>query len=178
MQNLEKQVGQIFKMLEKIEGRQIKDECQLADLAKGVDFITQKFDECEKDRREKDAVTATLQSELNSAGMKVEDLEKKVDRQEQYSRGNCILIHRLKEEKNDSTDDRVLKLFREELNEDLLLVDLDRTHRIREKRDSNSKPRPVFVKFARYNIRENVFKSKKYLKGKILLLHNLLLGTE
>ena len=80
MQNLEKQVGQIFKMLEKTEDRQIKGECQLTDLAKGVDFITQKFDEYEKDRREKDAVTATLQSELNSAGMKVEDLEKKVDR--------------------------------------------------------------------------------------------------
>ena len=148
MQNLEKQVGQIFKMLEKTEDCQIKGECQLTDLAKGVDFITQKFDEYEKDRREKDAITATLQNELKSASMKVEDLEKKMERQEQYSRRNCILIHVLKEEKNKSTDDRVLKLFREELNEDILLVDLDRTHRIREKRDSSSKPRPVIVKFA------------------------------
>ena len=39
-------------------------------------------------------------------------------RQEQYSRKNCILTHGLKEEKNESTDDRALKLFREELNED------------------------------------------------------------
>ena len=46
MQNLEKQVGQIFKMLKKTE-----------------------------DRSEKDAIIATLQSELNSASMKVEDLE-------------------------------------------------------------------------------------------------------
>ena len=36
MQNLEKQVGQIFKMLEKTEDRQIKGECQLIDLAKVV----------------------------------------------------------------------------------------------------------------------------------------------
>ena len=49
MQNLEKQVGQIFKMLEKTEDRQIQGECQLTDLAKGVDFKTQKFDEYEKD---------------------------------------------------------------------------------------------------------------------------------
>ena len=28
----------------------------------------------------------------------------------------------------------VLKLFREELNEDVLLVDLDRTHKIRKKK--------------------------------------------
>ena len=161
MHNLEKQVGQIFKMLQKTEDRLIKGECQLTDLAKGVDFITQKFDEYEKDQREKDAIIATLQNELKNANIKVEDLEKKMERQEQYSRRNCILIHGLKEEKNESTDDRVLKLFREELNEDVLLVDLDRTHRIGKKRDSCSKLRPVIVKLARYNIREKVFKSKK-----------------
>ena len=83
MQNLEKQVGQIFKMLVKTEDSQIKSQCQLTDLAKGIDFITQKFDEYEKDRREKDAIIATLQSELKSASMKVEDLEKKIDRREQ-----------------------------------------------------------------------------------------------
>ena len=47
----------------------------------------------------------------------------------------------------ESTHDRVLKLFREELNEDELL-DLDRTHRIGKKKVSSSKPSPVIVKFA------------------------------
>ena len=89
-----------------------------------------------------------------------------MDRQEQYSRRNCILIHGLKDEKNESTDDRVMKLFREELYEDVLLVDFDRTHRIREKRDANSKPRPVIEKFAQYNIREKFFKSKEMTQGK------------
>ena len=46
-------------------------------------------------------------------------------------------------------------------NEDELLVDLDRTHRIGEKKDSNSKPRLVNVKFSRYNIREKFLKVKK-----------------
>ena len=77
MHNLEKQVRQIFKMLEKTNDSQIKGECKLTDLAKGVEFITQKFDEYEKDRREKDSIIATLQNELKSASMKVEDLEKK-----------------------------------------------------------------------------------------------------
>ena len=158
MRNLEKQVGQILRMVEKTEDSQIKGECQLTDLAKGVEFITQKFDEHEKDRREKDAIIATLQNELKSASMKVEDLE--MEKQEQYSRRNSILIHGLKEEKSESTDDRILKLFREELNEKVLLTALDRTHRIRKNRDSSSKPRPVILKFARYNIREKVFISK------------------
>ena len=147
-------------------------------MAKGVEFITQKFVEYEKDRREKDTVIATLQDEFESASMKIEDLEKKMERQEQYSRRNCILIHGSKEEMDESTDDRVLKLFREELNEDVLLADLDRTHRIGKKSDSSSKPRPVIVKFARYNIREKVFKSKKNSRVKILALQKVLLGTE
>ena len=49
-----------FKMLEKTEDLQIKGECQLTDLAKGVEIITQKCDEYEKDRREKDAIIVTL----------------------------------------------------------------------------------------------------------------------
>ena len=129
-QNLEKKVDQIFKMLEKTEDRQIKGECQLTDLAKGVEFITQKFDEYEKDRQEKGAIIAALQSELKNSNIKVEDLEKKTEMQEQYSRRNCIIIHGLKEEKNERTNDKVVKLLREELNEDVLLEDLDRTHRI------------------------------------------------
>ena len=77
MKNLEKQVGQIFKMLEKTEDHQIKGQCQPTDLAKGAEFITQKFDEYEKDQREKDTIVVTLQNALKSDSMKVEDLEKK-----------------------------------------------------------------------------------------------------
>ena len=165
-------------MLEKTEDRQIKGECQLTDLAKGVEFITQKFDEYEKDSREKDPIIAALQSELKNFNIKVEDLEKKIERQEQYSRRNCNIIHGLKEEKNESANDKVVKLFREELNEDVLLEDLDRTHRIGKKKDSSSKPRPIIVKFARYNIREKVLKVKKNSKEKILVLQKILPGTK
>ena len=71
---------------------------------------------------------------MKNSNIKVEDLEKKIERQEQYSRRNCIIIHGLKEEKNESTNDKVVKLFREELNEGVLLEDLDRTHRIGKKK--------------------------------------------
>ena len=39
----------------------------------------------------------------------------------------------IKEQKNEITKDRVLKLFRKELNKDVLLVDLDNTNRIEKK---------------------------------------------
>ena len=69
-----------------------------------------------------------------------------------------------------------MKLFREELNEDVLLTDLDGAHRIGKKRVSSSKPRPVIVKFARYNTRQKVFKSKRKLKGKNISITENLTG--
>ena len=131
-------------MLERIEDLQIKSECKIADLAKGVDFITKNFDEYEKDQREKNTIIATLQSELKSVKSWrswEEDGQAKTALPDNY-----FLIHGLREEKNKRTDDRVLELFRKELNETVLLVDLDRTHRIRQKRVSNCKPHLVFCK--------------------------------
>ena len=51
-----------------------------------------------------DVIIANLPSEIKSANMKVENLEKKMDRQEQYSRRHCNLIHGLKKDKKESTD--------------------------------------------------------------------------
>ena len=84
----------------------------------------------------------------------------------------------IKEEKNESIDNRVLKLFREELNEDVLLADLDTTHRIEKKRDSSNKPRPVIIKFTRYNIHEKVLEIKKKLKGKNISIMESLTGYQ
>ena len=69
-----------------------------------------------------------------------------------------------------------MKSFREELNEDVLLVDLDRTHKIRKKRGSSSKPRSVIIKFVWYNICEKAFNSKKKCKGKNISITENLTG--
>ena len=64
MQNLEKQVLEIFKMLKKTEIVKLKRmSCQLIDLAKGVGFTNLKVDEYEKDQCEKDAIFGTLQND-------------------------------------------------------------------------------------------------------------------
>ena len=97
-----------------------------------------------------------------------------MERQEQYSRRNYILIHGSKEEKNESAYDRVLKLFREGMNEDVLLADLDRTHRLGGKKSLSSKPRSVIGKLARYNTREKVSKSQKNSKEKTLASQKIL----
>ena len=82
----------------------------------------------------------------------------KIDRQEQYSRRNCILIHGIAENKEENTNIDILDVKIDE-------IDIDRSHRIGRYDKAKKKARPVIVKFARYNVRGRVFQEKQELKG-------------
>ena len=91
-----------------------------------------------------------------------------LDRQQQYSRRNCILIHGTSEQKGEDTDEQALKIIREELGETAEKSDLDRTHRIGAFKEYKNKCRPITVKFSKYNVRDKAFKNKKNLKVKVI----------
>ena len=55
---------------------QIKGEKQLNDLTSSVEFLAAKFDEIEKERKEKDELINSLQIEVSSLKVKVKSLEK------------------------------------------------------------------------------------------------------
>ena len=76
--------------------------------------------------------------------------------QEQYSRRNCHLIHGITAENQENTDDLALEIFRGKL---------DRTHRIGKNDKKSNRPRPVIVKFIRYNDWKKIFSKKKQLKN-------------
>ena len=61
-----------------------------------MDFITNKFQEYERERQEKVKIIGTMKSEMINMNNKIEKLEKIVDRKEQYSRRNC-LVHGIAE---------------------------------------------------------------------------------
>ena len=56
---------------------QIKGDKQLIDLTSSVEFLTSKFDELEKERKEKDELINSLQIEVSSLKVEVKNLEKK-----------------------------------------------------------------------------------------------------
>ena len=56
---------------------QIKDDKQLIDLTSLVEFLTSKFDELERERKEKDELINSLQIEVSSLKVEVKNLEKK-----------------------------------------------------------------------------------------------------
>ena len=86
---------------------QIKGDKQLIDLSSSVEFLTTKFEQLEKERKEKDELINSFQIEVSSLKVEVKNLEKKADDQEQYSRRNCLLIHGLTETKTEDTDQMV-----------------------------------------------------------------------
>ena len=70
------------------------------DLNKTVNFICERFDEYERDRSEKEKIISELQKNANDLSATIKSLKGCLDRQEQYSKRNCLLIHGLPESKN------------------------------------------------------------------------------
>ena len=144
---------------------QIKGDKQLIDLTSSVEFLTSKFDEIERERKEKDELINILQIEVSSLKVEVKNLEKKADDQEQYSRRNCLLIHGWTETKTEDTDEMVLDVINNKLNIEMSQISIDRSHRLGKRRGPGQKPRATIVKFTRYKYRHQVLSKKKLLKG-------------
>ena len=181
LRNLENKVQELCSFASDAKESQIKGDGHLADLKKSVDTISSKFEEYEKIREEKEAEINSLKEKVDSVMKRNEvlerqlvDQEKRIDEQEQYTRRNCLLIHGVKEENNEDTDQLCLDTFNKDMELKVSPTDLDRSHRLGKPRSSGEKPRPIIVKFSRYNVRYSVFKNKKKLKGnKVTITENL-----
>ena len=60
-------------------------------------FISTKFDKYEKERKEREQVIKYLEENVSVMNKKVKNLEKEIDKHEQYSHQNCLLVHRIVE---------------------------------------------------------------------------------
>ena len=98
--NVEKQITQIFENTKDMKKGQIKGKKQLAQLTEAIDFNSNKFDEYEKDRKEKKERIKTLEDCLINMSERVDSLSGQVAKQEQYLRRNCLLSHGIPENNN------------------------------------------------------------------------------
>ena len=164
--NMEQQIREIRRISESTQESQVKGEGQLAEITKGMKYINEKFKEYEEERKADKEIIKNLEKNLSLMSQRMDVMDKKLDKQEQYSRRNCILIHGIPEKKGEDTDEAILKVIKEDVGESVDISDIDRSHRIGKFRSENPNPRPVIVKFARYHVRRKVFSNKKKLKGK------------
>ena len=81
--------------------------------------MSDKFDEFEKERQEQKKVIEELRGEVSSLTEKLNGVTERVDRQEQYSRRNCLLIHGITDGDQENADGFALEIFREKLDIEL-----------------------------------------------------------
>ena len=65
-----------------------------------------------------------------------------------------------------NTDQEIINIVKNDLEEEITIHDIDRTHRLRKQKLDNNAPRPIIVKLKRYSVCHRFFKTKKKLKGK------------
>ena len=90
-----------------------------------------------------------------------------LDRSEQYSRRNCLLVHGVKEKNNEDTDQEIINIVKNGLGEEIAIYDIDRTHRLGKRKLDNNVSRSIIVKFTRYNVRNRILNLKRNLKEKL-----------
>ncbi|XP_041462187.1 uncharacterized protein LOC121413437 [Lytechinus variegatus] len=118
--------------------------------------------------QKRDTKIQQLESKLLKAEARVEDLE-------QYSRRNCLVIHGIKENINEDTDQIISKLGKEKLDVDITPDNIDRSHRIgvRGRVDRNGHPihRPIIAKFTTYGPRSRIYEARSKLKSTSIYIH-------
>ena len=96
IKNVEKQSVEIFAKTEETKNSQIKGEQHLMELHKSVTLISEKFDGYEREKIERENYER-LQKETKDMSSTIQSFRVSLDRQEQYSRRNCLLIYGLPE---------------------------------------------------------------------------------
>ena len=96
---------------------------------------------------------------------KINLLAFQLDRQEQYVRRENILIYGIEENIEDNDDgEKVLFKLADELQIDLEDNEIQRVHRLGQKRSNNENPRPIVARFVSYKKRNDFPTNKLDLK--------------
>ena len=112
---------------------------------------------------------AALSDENANLRRRVEELELKVERAEQYSRRNCLRMSGISETDNESVDKKVMQMTTA-IGSDIALCDIDRCHRLGRPRTTTSgnqmsRPRDIIIKFTSFRARQKVLKNKSKLRA-------------
>ena len=107
LKKIEKQITHIFDNTNELKEKQIKDESHLLELSRAVDFITKTFDTYEQERKEREEIINNFTENVSRLAQKVDDLSEGVEKQDQYSRRNCLPLHGIPEKKQENVDEKI-----------------------------------------------------------------------
>ena len=95
-----------------------------------ITFINEKFVEFEKEIKNNNEEIKSLRKKNSYLTKRLEEMDTVLDRQEQYSRRNCLLIHGVDEVEGEDTDELSIKVIEEHMNQKIKPEDIGRSHRL------------------------------------------------
>ncbi|XP_078580526.1 uncharacterized protein LOC144872269 [Branchiostoma floridae x Branchiostoma japonicum] len=104
--------------------------------------------------------------EIDNLNARLAEVEAHANRNEQYSRKNCLLVFGIPpppSTEGENCAETIIEFTKKHLNVDMKASDIDIAHRVGRPRDG---AQPIIVKFSNYAKRSQVYMSKKQLKGK------------
>ena len=114
LQNLETEMKNVKEISLAAKKWQIKCTEQLNEMNSAITFINEKFVEFEKEIKNNNEEIKRLGKENSYLTKRLEEMDAVLDRQEQYSRRNCLLIHGVDEVEGEDT---VIKVIEEHVNQ-------------------------------------------------------------
>ena len=122
--------------------------------------------------------TESRDARISSLEEEVNDLKAAMDDAEQYARRNCLILSGVEEREGECTDELVTNICKKELDIELTVEDIDRSHRLgtppSSGESSDGHPtrssqhrrrlRNIIMKFTNYRIREKIYSSRKELR--------------
>lgn len=117
-----------------------------------------------------------LENENTSLKSRIQLLEDKLDRSEQYSRRNCLRLSGIPETANESVDEKIMEVLNT-LDAEVTLDNIDRAHRVGKPKGGSH--RDIIIKFSTYRSRRKIMINKKQLKtqGKRIYINEDLTRT-
>ena len=85
-------------------------------VTESLEFSSNKFDELGRENKKKNEKIKELEETVDILKEKNKSLRSDVDELEEYPHRNCWVLHGVQENKNENTDDTVLKTMSEELD--------------------------------------------------------------
>ena len=92
-------------------------------------------------------------------------LEAQADQAEQYSRRNCLRISGVPETPDESTDNIVMSIAND-IGSDIRIHDIDRSHRVGNRKRKRATPREIIVKFSTYRACASFYKQRTLMKDR------------
>ena len=152
---------------------------------KTQEFINSRFEDIELQNDHLNRDMDAMRESVEDREEVIQQLLSHVDELEQYSRRECLVLNGVKENPHETedVDEIVLDVISQKLGVKISSNDdIQRCHRLKTRRPRHSpverqSPRPIIIKFVSYRKRQEVFTSKKKLKGSGLVLTESLTAT-